>query len=223
MRKDGFFDVETKTIDEEVSEKGVVILKETLRYPLFTPTNSCFEGVLRRMNSFYKASAERYSKYAKKNLLRKLHLKAHTLSSANMSYNISYCDDNYICVIVDITGFDNKTTFSARFAHTWSVDSTMILPASHFIKTDRKSLSYIRSLLLDSVQKNKRNFSFGYYGDCEKKLLRAFDIRNFCLLPKGFAFFVDAGVLCDASYGPCVFLLPKEKCEEIMRVKLNCK
>ena len=221
MGNDGFFDVVTKSITEDFMQKGAVVLKENLRYPFFTTKDARFENVLRRMNSFYLSSAQRYSKYAKKSLVRKTRSNSQRVSSALMNYNISYCDENYICVVVDITGFDKDMPFGARFAHTWSVQSSMILPASHFIKTDRKSISQIRTILLEHVRKNRKNVSFGYYGDCEKRLIRAFDIRNFCILPKGFAFFIDPGILCDTSYGPSVFLLPKEILSTIMKVKFT--
>ncbi len=224
MKNDGFFDVKTQCITEEIQYRKIPVLRENLRYPVFTPKESRFERVLLRMNAFYKSAAERYSSFCHKTLSRKAYSKkgrTGRLSEAVMNYSVSYCDENYICVIVDVSGNDGENAFGTRFAHTWSVEKVCVLPASHFVKTDRSSVSYLRELVMESVRRNSRNPAFGYYGDCEKRMHRAFSVNNFCILPRGLAFFTDPGVLSDVRYGPSVFVVPKDKADGVVKLEIR--
>jgi len=222
MKNDGFFDVTTQCITQEISYRKIPVLKENLRYPVFSPKDIRFERVLMRMNAFYKSAAERYSRFCGKTLSRKAYSnknKTGRLLDAVMNYSVSYCDENYICVIVDVSGNDGGNAFGTRFAHTWSVEKALVLPVSHFIKTDRASIAYLRELVLENVRKNSRNPAFGYYGDCEKRMRQAFSVNNFCILPRGIAFYTDPGVLSDVRYGPSVFVVPKERADGVVKVE----
>ena len=210
MKTDGLFETTTKTISKEISLGGYTVLKEALRYPGFDTENEKFGKVCARMNAFYKSGAEKYDRFAQKTLSKKAFSqfrKTGRIMTTSMNYNISFCDEDYICVITDISGCDGQGAFGTRIAHTWSVESACILPVSHFIKTDRKSISHIKNTVIETVRKNSSNPAFGYYGDCEKRARQAFSISNYCLLPKGLAFFIDPGVLSDAKYGPSVFVI----------------
>ena len=210
MKTDGLFEANTKTISKDISHSGYTVLKETLRYPSFDTDNENFVKVCARMGTFYKSGAEKYSRFAEKTLSKKAYTqfrKTGRVTVTSMNYNISFCDEDYICIITDISGHDGKSAFGTRIAHTWSVENACILPVSHFIKTDRKSISHMRDTVLAAVRKNSANPAFGYYGDCEKRAKAAFDINNYCILPKGIAFFIDPGILSDAKYGPSVFLI----------------
>lgn len=224
MKNDSLFDVKTQCINEDIAYRKIPVLSENLRYPVFTAKDNRFKRVTIRMNAFYKSAAERYSRFCHKTLSRKAFAKTGKtgrLFCAVMNYSISYCDENYICVIVDVSGNDGESAFGTRFAHTWSVETSCVLPASHFVKTDRRSVSYLRDLIMENVRKNSRNPAFGYYGDCEKRAKQAFSVNNFCILPKGLAFFTDPGVLSDVKYGPSVFVVPKDKADGVVKLEMR--
>ena len=48
-------------------------------------------------------------------------------------------------------------------------------------------------------------------GDAVKSAVKNFSFENFYLVPKGGAFFIDAGILADAKYGPAVFVVELDK------------
>lgn len=213
-------DIKTSVINSQISYRERMCVVENIRYPEFSSDEKLYGNLIPKMNKFYKTAAEKFSAFAHSTVAKKAYPrvpKTGKLYGVVMNCSVGFYNDKVISVVVDLSGFDGEKNSAERMCQNWSVEKCDMVPASFFLKTDRKS----KRLLLDYVQKivsvNSANPSFGYYGDCEKILARKFTLDNLCFVPKGPAFFVDSGLLCDRKYGPSVFVVPKSMAKDAFR------
>ena len=220
MTKDGFLDVKTQTICSEVKRGDKTVVLENIRYPEFAAREPRYENLAAKMNRFYSDAAKRYSAYARTKLARRAFsavcrgLKPY---GAVMNYYVSYCEGDFVSVVVDISGFDGEKSSCERVSHNWSAERRAVMPPSYFIDGKRTSKKYIEQYVLDTVRKNMKNPFFGYYGDAEKLAKRHLRAENFYFVPKGAAFFINAGILCDEKYGPSVFVIPFDRADGVLK------
>lgn len=216
-----FFKVTSGVINDSVIKDGRKIVIKNIRYPVFECIDKNYEKLCAKMNDFYKQSANKFSLYASKNLAKRAAKNKGRQTKpygAVMNFSISFFDKDFVCIVTDVSGFDGNETYSSRFSHTWSKERLTPMPSSFFVHKDKKARSYIKQEIVSQIRRNMLDSSFGYYGDADKLFLKYFDFENFCFVPKGIAFFIDAGIMCDTKYGPCVFVIPFEKADGLLKI-----
>lgn len=221
MTYNEFFKVTSGVINDSVTKDTKKIVIKNIRYPIFESTDAHFEKLCARMNNFYKQSANKFSLYASKNLAKRAVKSKGGQTKpfgAVMNFSISFCDKDFVCIVTDVSGFDGYETYSSRFSHIWSRERLSPMPSSYFVHRDKKARSFIKQEIVAQIRKNMQDSSFGYYGDADKLFLKYFDFENFYFVPKGLAFFIDAGIMCDTKFGPCVFVLPFEKADGLLKI-----
>ena len=228
MQENSRLCVKTFSICSEIKYKEKKVASESIRYPEFYPgyalqNDNSIINLAKKMSLFYKSAAERLSAYAHKTLAKKAYSKAKKSPDTKpfrvcMNCTVSYCSEHFVSVITDVTSFDGQKTQSERISHNWSIEKACVLPASYFLNTSHTSKKFIESYISDAVMRNMKNPFFGYYGDAQKSAVHHFSLSNFYFVPKGAAFYINPGILCDAKYGPSVFVIPFTAADGIFKV-----
>ena len=210
--------VSEKKIKSKIKIGDRVAVTENIKYPFFEGEKN--DKLCRRMNAFYSSVAEKYSYHARKKLPQRINIKKHLRKlplAVSMNYNVAFCGESIISVVLDLAFTSGKTVKMRRFSQMWSTEKSDIEPLSDVLETDRKSQKKLYSLVLALAGENIGNPAFGYYDDCLSALRKSFDVRNCFAVPNGLCFFVDAGILAPVKYGPSNFVVPYNTLEDILK------
>ncbi len=223
--------VKTHSLSTDVLYKAKKVVSENIKYPEFSTAceyvrDEKVQNLVNKMNKFYGSAAKRLDDYTKGAYSKKAYVHMQKTGAKKphgvcMNYQISYCGDNYVSVVSDISGFDGHVTRSERMAHTWSFEKCGIVSKNELLCINSASKKYIKECICQMVQKNLTNPFFGYFSDAQKLCSKHLSLNDFYLVPKGVAFFVNPGILCDVKYGASVFVVPYESAKEILRVKMQ--
>lgn len=216
--------VKTRIINSGINDKKTCAVTQNIRYPEFCVKESNADDknaaeLAGIMSKFYADAANRLSKYASSRMMKKAHKipekqRIQKPCGVCMNYNVSFADEKYISVVVDVSSFDGKVSSAKRVSHVWSIEKRAAVPAKHFVNTSGEQARKIKADVENTVMRNMKNPFFGYYGDAVKSARKYFRYENFYLVPKGGAFFIDAGILADAKYGPAVFVAEIDRTEK---------
>lgn len=216
--------VKTRIINSGINDKKTCAVTQNIRYPEFCIKQSAADDknaaeLAKTMNKFYADAANRLSKYASSRMMKKAlkipeNQRIQKPCGVCMNYNISFADEKYISVVADVSSFDGKVSGAKRVSHVWSIEKRGVVPAKHFVNTSGEQAKKIKAEVENTVIRNMKNPFFGYYGDAVKSARKNFRFENFYLVPKGGAFFIDAGILANAKYGPAVFVAELDKARE---------
>jgi len=217
------YSVKNHVINSDVTHGGRTLVVQNIRYPQFTAKaeNSIQSRLALIMNRFYRGGALKYSSYASGKLAVKAERSVARGSKpfgAVMNCSVAFCDESYVSVIVDLSGFNGTDSVGQRVSQTWSIDKMSTVPYSHFFKSDFTSKAFIKDKIVELARVHMSDPAFGYYGDCEKLIRKNFSTENFYLVPNGAAFYYDEGTLCDAKFGPSVFVLPFDRIDGVVKV-----
>ncbi len=221
MQSDCPLSAKTRIINSGINDKKTQDVTQNIRYPEFSVKENFADDknaaeLVKIMNKFYADAANRLSKYASSRMMKKaLKLpesqRMQKTCGVCMNYNVSFSDEKYVSVVIDVSSFDGKTSSAKRVSHVWSIEKHAVLPAKYFVNASGKNVKKIKSEVENTVVRNMKNPFFGYYGDAVKSAVKNFSFENFYLVPKGGAFFIDAGILADVKYGPAVFVVELDK------------
>lgn len=216
----------TKNIKKHIEYKGTPVLSVNLKYPEFEELSEtkAERAFVSKMNKFYAESARRYldvlSKSYVKNASKIFEKNGNTETSCVMNYNVAYSDDDIVSAFVDISGFDGNAVKTSRFPQLWSREKSAILPASYVMDTSSKSKTYLKELITEIADKNAARRDFSYYDNYRSIIKRKFDVSNFYIVPNGVAFFYDNGLLSASMGDVCVFVLPSQRIDGLLKITL---
>ncbi len=210
-----------KTVKKTISAKNEPIMVVNMSYPVFERNSG--SKFAEKINKFYEHTAEKYSNYISRKYIKKAEKiyasNGHVRLSFLMNCTVSFCSEDIISVFSDLTYFDGSKKKTARFSQNWSVSKSAILPASFLFNTGIKSKNHINSIICEIASYNMKTTNFSYYSGFDKIIKRKFDFENFYFVPKGTAFFYNAGVLSQADT-PCVFVIPNKKIDGVMKISI---
>ena len=209
--------ISEKKIKSKVKSGDRVVVVENIRYPSFESEK--YKKLCEKMNEFYSSVAEKYSIYARNRLskrMKKIKTASNGQCHVGMNYTVALCDNGIVSVVLDLTSRCGKTLKMRRFSQMWSTEKGDILPLCKVLKTDGKSKKKIYSLVEAAIKENARNPMFGYFDNYLAAFSKSFDIRNCFAVPKGFCFFVNAGILAPLKYGACNFVIDRDKLNGVL-------
>ena len=210
--------ISEKKIKSKIKLGETVAVVENIKYPHFE--NEEHKKLCSRMNSFYLSVAEKYSYFAHNKLVKKisLHKSRYKLPlTLSMNYTAAFCGESIVSVVLDLTFTEGKNIKTRRFSQMWSVEKKDMLSASEILRTDRKSIRKIHSIVFSIADKNAENSAFGYFEDYSKKLSKNFDVNCCFAVPNGLCFFVNAGILSPIKYGANSFVLPFDVISDVAK------
>ena len=210
-----------KTVKKTICTKNEPIMIINMNYPVFEKNGN--GKFAEKINKFYQHTAEKYSSY----IARKYPKKAEKIFASNgqiklsflMNCTVSFCSDDIISVFSDLTYFDGTKKKTARFSQNWSAVKSALLPPSFLFNINRKSKNHITEIITEIASSNMKTNNFSYYSGFDKIIRHKFDFENFYFVPKGTAFFYNAGVLSEADT-PSVFVIPNKKIDGVMKISI---
>lgn len=214
-----------KNIKKTVSYRDTGIMVINISYPVF---EKCGQGkkeeaFVTKINKFYRHIAEKYTAY----ISEKYPAKAWKIYNTNGNIKLSFLmqctvcsiSEKFISVFADLSYFDGKKKKTVRLSQNWSEEKNALLPPSFCFETNGKAKRYITGIISGIASENLKSRNFSYYSDFERIIVRKFDFDNVYFVPKGTAFFYNAGVLSDEE-SPCVFVIPNERIDGVLKLSL---
>ncbi len=200
--------VTEEKINEKIKSGEKIIGTKVIKYPHFEcEGGKSGEKLCRRMNSFYKDIAQRFSVFCDKKLPQRL--RSDSKVRLSMKYMISSSNEKVICVVTDLVFYDGRGAQKKRFSQIWDIKRGDMLPIGEVLKTDLISRRRILFLVLSAADKNEKSGRFGYFNGATSRLRRFFSSCNCFLVHDGVCFFVDAGKISPSGYGAECFLISK--------------
>lgn len=216
------YKLETKK--KTVLYKDIPVLSVNLRYPVFKalsdePKEKAFTA---KINRFYCDSAEKYVKMLGKNYAKRAakiyNSNGGIKASFLMNCTVTYSDANYISAFADISVYNGKDTKVSRFSQLWSKEKSAILPAGMVFDTSYKSKKYVKEIICSIAEKNLRRKDFSYFDNYKSIINKSFDFSKFYIVPNGVAFYFDKSTLSAACPDVCVFVIPFERIDGIVKL-----
>lgn len=212
-----------ENIRKTVFSKNTAVMSVNMKYPKFSPVSKSPKELAftEKINRFYSASADKYlkylgTKYASK-AARIYRKNGNVRSSFLMNCTVPYSDGRFVSVFADITHFDGTKKETVRFSQLWDADKSAILPAQKVFVCSGKQKKYVTEIILKIAGNNMKNGSFSYYSGYRSIICRKFSFSDFYFVPNGAAFFYNGGVLSEACE-PCVFVVPFEKIDGLLKI-----
>lgn len=200
------------------------VLSVNLKYPCFAPYSECMreKHFTESVNRFYAGSAERCLARASGSYARK----AAALCRKNggvpaalvMNCQVPFAGENYLSVFADLSVFDGKRVRTKRFSQFWSAQKNALLPVSYVYHTGARQAKYVKSLICEIAEKNARRKDFTYYDNYMSIINRKFDFAASYFVPNGAAFYFDGGVLNARMREVCVFVIPFEQIDGVLKI-----
>lgn len=226
MNTDAFWNYKAERTKKTVSVKDEQVMLLNISHPVFEtdPDSKTDNSFILKINKFYSHIADKYSK----TVLSKYTGKAARIYSANggimtaflMNCTVAYNTEEMISVFSDLSYYDGKKKKTVRFSQNWSPKKSAILPPSYIFEKNTKSKRHITEIIAEIAADNMKNKNFSYYSDFETIIRRKFDFDNFYFVPKGVAFFYNAGILSDDGE-PCIFVIPCHALDGILKPSLT--
>ncbi|MFA7099094.1 MAG: hypothetical protein WC143_03325 [Eubacteriales bacterium] len=121
-----------------------------------------------------------------------------------LKYTVSYEDEQFFSTFIDAFVYNGKSRGKvARLSQVWSKDEGRLLNFYDFFsREDRETLI---SLFLSSSRENSQKGLWEYKNKVDSLIENNADFSKFYLVPNGFAFYFDAGVLSPSPL-PAVFI-----------------
>ena len=215
----------TEQRKETFQADGVPVLSLNLKYPVFSSVSDGKgerdDPFVRRVNRFYGETADRYLASAKRFVGKAAALyrtNGGVRTALTLDGKIAYADADYVSIFTDISVFNGKTVRIRRFSQLWSTKKKAILPASYVFNGGGRTKRYLKELLLALADKNARRKDFAYFDNYPSIIKSKFDLSSFYFVPNGVAFFYDNGVLSASMPDVCVFVLPFEKIDGVLKI-----
>lgn len=216
----------TETKRKTVLYRDIPVLSVNLKYPVFEAINTSKDerAFVRKINKFYADSADKYLKtlggsYAKK-AAKVYNSNGGIKTSFVMNGAVTYSDMNYVSVFADISAFDGNKTKTHRFSQLWSVEKSAILPSAKVFDTGMRSKKYIKEIICEIADKNLRLKDFSYFDNYKSIINKSFDFTKFYIVPNGVAFYFDKGILSASAPDVCVFVIPFNRIDGVMKLGL---
>ncbi len=216
------YKIETKK--KTVLYKDTPVLSVNLRYPVFEPLSRepKERAFTAKINRFYSDSAEKYVRTLGKNYAKRAakiyNSNGGITASFVMNCTVSYSDADYISVFADISVYNGKSTRVSRFSQLWSKEKSAILPAGMVFDTSFKSKKYVREIICGIAEKNIKKKDFSYFDNYKSIINKSFDFSKFYIVPNGAAFYFDKGVLSASAPDVCVFVIPFEQIDGLIKL-----
>ena len=216
-----------ETLKETLFYRDTAVMKTKFIFPRFLPLSSdkSEKSFTDKINSFYYGSTRHYISFLKgkycgkayKNYLSGQKVK----SSFIMNCQVCLCNKSYVSIFADLSRFDTKNTHLSRFSQLWSFEKATLLPVKQIFNISRKTTQYITGLIKEIAYDNMSKKEFSYYDNFEKIIDQKFNFSNFYIVPDGVAFYYDYKVLSSSQKSPCVFVIPFNKLDNVLKLNFS--
>ena len=215
------FTVENKK--KVISHGEHPLLSVNLKYPAFTPLSAepAEKRFTDKVNRFYEDGARKYLAHAASDCTRraaKLSKRNGAACSLVMNCEVPYAGEKYISVFADISAFDGKDVRTLRLSQLWSAEKGALLPPSYIFRTGSRETRYVKSILCEIAESNARRKIFTYFDNYKAIINRKFRFSASYLVPNGAAFYFDGGVLSASMRDICVFVVPFERIDGLLKI-----
>lgn len=208
--------IEKKTIQEDMTYHGKVILTYRIHYPQFQSIR--FQRTLNRINSFYRAKANAFAAYCRTKLFRQAveqfeYSKKHQYPimkyEAVVDYEVTFQQDCTLSLYYDqytYTGGAHGST--VRKSDTWDLKTGQNLPMRRFFSRYLDYRNYVIKSIIAQIEQQNQNGQGTYFEDYETNVMQEMNINSFYLVPEGVMVYFQQYDIAPYSSGIVEFLIP---------------
>ncbi len=197
-------------ISENLKHKDTDVLYINISYPQIDIASKSEK----KFNLFYSMQALEYRAFA----VNKLYPLAKNMLDnkedflklgASITNTVTFENKYFISVLSVITFFDGKNTVSTQRTAVWDRENGFILKFKDLYNYSKKCKNTIYSKVTDIYVDMVHSGRFEeVFTDSEKNIKKYFDFDNFCLTPKGIAFYLGCKKILHSQSNKNAFVVP---------------